>query len=306
MIRDSIKISELSLEPIKGNKQRLSAQVDNELLWFDFPDSLELERRGDIFIAMALLEAMISNLPIELSDDIPVSPLLLQRLDDLQGIYSCWNNDLNTIVVQGGVIEPSTSNDYVGSFYSGGVDGGYTFCKNKEEITHLITLSGFDTIDKPEQWPSLLKKNKQLAKQCQVELIDIDNNARQFIQSRKIHYFFQFGLTLAGIAIALGFKKVFIPSSYSYNDLSPCGSHPISDPLWGIENRKIIHHGADVSRSDKIKFLANTPEVLNNLQVCWDNIDFNCGVCSKCIRTKTALYIFDLHSEALPPLTDIN
>ena len=86
----------------------------------------------------------------------------------------------------------------------------------------------------------------------------------------------------------------------------PWGSHPISDPLWSIECRQVLHDGADISRSGKIRFIADYPEVMNNLQVCWDNISYNCGHCSKCLRTKAALDIFNLKSKTLSPLTDIS
>jgi hypothetical protein len=305
MDKVSVDINELSLRT-DGNRQILSAKVDGEIVWFDFPANIELERRGELFITVALLEAMISNLPIVLSDDIVLSPLLLEKIEQLQSIYRCWNPDLHKISVQGGNLVSSSSNNKVASFYSGGVDGAYSLCKHKDELSALITLSGFDTINKTEQWPLLVEKNKKLANKFNVELIDVKNNIRQFTKKRKISNNFQHGLTLAGIAVTLGFKKVFIPSSFTYDDLFPWGSHPVSDPLWSIEYRKVLHDGADVSRSEKIKFIADYPEVLNNLQVCWNNIAYNCGRCSKCLRTQAALDIFGLHSSGLTPLKDIS
>jgi len=302
-MRKAIKIHGIQLA-LNKERQRLSAIVDGDPVWFDFPSSLELEVRGDVFIAVALLEAMISNLPIELSDDIAISPTLLKQLNELQSIYCCWNSGLSKISINGGKLVLSSGNSKIASFYSGGVDGAYTLCKHQKELSALITVSGFDTISKVEQWPLLVEKNKKLANKFNLELIDVDTNIRQFILKRKISQNFQHGLTLAGIAITLGFEKSYIPSSFTYDNLFPWGSHPISDPLWSIENRAVFHDGADVSRSEKIKLIANSTELLDNLQVCWDNISYNCGHCSKCIRTRAALAIFDLNSKALATLTD--
>ena len=305
MERVSVEINELSLTT-EANRQRLSAKVDGEFVWFDFPANIALECRGEIFIAVALLEAMISNLPIVLGDDIIYSPALLQQFDQLQNVYRCWNPDLSKVLIQGGQLVASTGNNKVASFYSGGVDGAYTLCKHQAELSALITISGFDTISKNEQWPLLIEKNKKLANKFDLELIDVENNIRQFMRKRKISNNFQHGLTLAGIAIALGFEKVLIPSSFTYDDLFPWGSHPISDPLWSIEGRQVLHDGADISRSEKFKLIADYPDVLDNLQVCWENIAYNCGHCSKCLRTRAALDIFGLNSAALKGLTDVS
>ena len=306
MKRTSVSINHLTKTSVEG-QQRISAEVDGELLWFDFPNHIDVEPRGELFIAAGLLEAMISNLPMKIDDDIPVSPTLLHSLKELQDIYICWNNDLSKVEVQASNIQaPSNPSQGVGSFYSGGVDGSYTFCKHQQELTHLITLAGFDTITKQHQWPELVEKQQQFLAEFNIDLIIINNNLRQFINNRKISNNFQHGLTLAGIAITLGLSKVYIPSSFTYTDLFPWGSHPSIDPLWSIEARTIIHDGAELSRSDKIRFIGRNQFVLDNLQVCWKNIANNCGTCSKCLRTRAALHIFQLTSKSLQPLGDIN
>lgn len=305
MERTSVKISELSLST-HGDRQRLSALVDNDLLYLDFPTTIDIEARGEVFIAVALLEAMISNLPIELSDNIPISPLLLARLDELQDIYTCWNSDLHKIAINGGKRLASIGNKSVGCFYSGGVDGAYSFCKHRKEITHLVTLAGFDVIDNQEQWARLVVKNQSLADKVSVLFVDVNNNFRQFSECRKISNHFQHGLILAGIAVTLGFQRVYIPTGLTIDNLFPWSSHPLTDYLWGIENRQVIHEGVEMPRSSKVKFLANYSPVLDNLQVCWAYIDHNCGQCSKCLRTRANLHLLQLKCASLAPIDDIN
>ncbi len=302
MTRNFVEIKNLKSE--KSEKfQRLSAEVDNDIVWFEFPIDFNIEARGELFIAMALLEAMISNLPIKVASDIPVSPLLLKSLISLQEIYICWNSDLSKIdILADNQQPPQTTNDHVVSFYSGGVDGSFSYCKHKEEITHLVTLAGFDVVSKAHQLPDLVKKNQEFSSAVGVNFAVVDNNSRQFFNKRKITHAFQYGLTLAGIAVTLGVKKIFIPSSYTYAELFPSGSHPSTDPLWSIEGREIIHDGAAQSRTNKIAFISQNQAVLNNLQVCWKNIAVNCGKCSKCLRTRAALHLLNAKSDSLAPV----
>ncbi|TPH13303.1 hypothetical protein [Litorilituus lipolyticus] len=305
MLRLSVTITQLSLQHI-NNRQRLSAVVDNELLYLDFPNTIQLEARGEAFIAIALLEAMVSNLPLELSDDIPVSPLLIERLDKLQDIYCFWNTDLHKVEITGGKRIASSSNQFVGCFYSGGVDGAYSFSKHINEVTHLITLSGFDVLENKPQWQNVVSNNQSLADKMSVSFVDIENNFRQFSEQRKISKFFVHGLILAGAGVTLGFSKVYIPTGLTIDNVYPWSCHPLTDPLWGIEHRKLVHDGIEVSRSDKLKYLANFPDLLNNLQVCWSRIDHNCGQCSKCIRTRASLHLLNMTCERLAAIEDIN
>lgn len=305
MVKNAIVIRQLSLVE-SNDRTKLSALVDNEILWLDFPSFITIEARTEVFIAAVLLEAMYSNLPIKLDDELLVSPLLLSRLEQLQDIYCSWNLDLHKISINGGTKKAPTSKKGSVSFYSGGVDGGYSFCRHQNEISHLITLAGFDVIHAKDQWPNLVTKNALFAKKKGIKLIDINSNIRSFGESRKISIYFLHGLILAGVALMLGFEKTFIPTSLTYDELFPWGSHPITDPLWGIEKREIVHDGADCSRSNKIKFISQFPEVLDNLQVCWGNIDHNCGSCSKCLRTRAALHLLNIHSASIPPLQDFN
>jgi 7-cyano-7-deazaguanine synthase in queuosine biosynthesis len=69
----------------------------------------------------------------------------------------------------------------------------------------------------------------------------------------------------------------------------PDGSNFITDPLWSSGYTQIIHDGADSRRNDKIKFIAENSNALSILRVCWQDKGYNCGQCSKCLRTMVAL-----------------
>lgn len=97
-------------------------------------------------------------------------------------------------------------------------------------------------------------------------------------------------------------KRLYVPSSHTYDHLFPWGSHPLTDPMWSTESTQVIHHGSASSRTTKTKVILDHPLVANNLQVCWKNIHKNCGECAKCIRTMAAVHLFNKQVDSLPKL----
>ena len=110
------------------------------------------------------------------------------------------------------------------------------------------------------------------------------------------------GSALASIALLLGFPRVFAPAAYSYGQLFPLGQHPLTDPLWSNEIVQIIHEGAEARRVDKIARIAEDGPALANLRVCFDDMNSNCGRCSKCLRTTIPLGLLGATGGPFPPL----
>lgn len=110
------------------------------------------------------------------------------------------------------------------------------------------------------------------------------------------------GGALASVALLLGFPRVFVPSSYSYNQLFPLGSHPLTDPLWANEAMEIIHDGSEARRVDKIQKIAKDGRALANLRVCFNDMNVNCGKCLKCLRTMIPLKLLQAGTGPFPPL----
>jgi hypothetical protein len=84
------------------------------------------------------------------------------------------------------------------------------------------------------------------------------------------------------------FSIGLIASSFPYHRLVlPWGSNPVTDGLLSSDAFKIVHDGASFTRIDKVNEIANWPEALRYLRVCWqgEQKDRNCGRCEKCIRT---------------------
>src|SRR5262249_23133771 len=67
----------------------------------------------------------------------------------------------------------------------------------------------------------------------------------------------------------------------------PLGADPITAPLMSRDPLRVVHDGADASRVEKARAIAEWPEALELLRVCWEGAqkDRNCGECEKCVRT---------------------
>ncbi len=109
------------------------------------------------------------------------------------------------------------------------------------------------------------------------------------------------GNSLACIALILGFPRVYIPGAYSYGQLVPLGSHPLTDPLWSNGSVQIVHDGAEARRVDKVMKIARDGNALANLRVCFTDMNINCGRCSKCLRTMIPLTLLDVPAAPFPP-----
>jgi len=110
------------------------------------------------------------------------------------------------------------------------------------------------------------------------------------------------GSALASIALLLGFPLAYVPAAYSYSQLTPLGSHPLTDPLWSNEAVRIVHEGAEARRVDKVARIAGSGPVLANLRVCFEDMNRNCGRCAKCLRTMIPLALMGISGAPFPPL----
>ncbi|MDQ3804974.1 MAG: hypothetical protein M3416_14235, partial [Acidobacteriota bacterium] len=79
--------------------------------------------------------------------------------------------------------------------------------------------------------------------------------------------------------------------SYPYFKHVPWGSHWQTDPLWSSDRLEVVHVGAELPRSDKLRAIAREPLVREHLRVCWENLapEGNCSRCEKCLRTRLML-----------------
>lgn len=202
------------------------------------------------------------------------------------------------ISVGGSRPDVKTAHSGIGCFFSGGVDSFYTLLKNnyenREKITHLIFVHGFDI----PMWNTKLfeivnSRMQKVAEHFGIELICVKTNIRE-ISDAHVEWIMAHGGAVAAVALFLrrGLSKVYIASSNSWDQLEANGTHPYLDYLWGTENLEIVHDGNESNRTEKIKkYIATSEIALQNLRVCFNNYGnvYNCGKCEKCLRTMIEL-----------------
>jgi hypothetical protein len=158
------------------------------------------------------------------------------------------------------------------------------------------------TREKSAVYPAAIERNASFARGLGKILIPVETNHFPFGYRYNLSRNLSQGSALASVALLLGFPRVFVPSSYSYNQLFPLGSHPLTDPLWANEGMEIIHNGGEATRVDKIMKIAEDERALANLRVCFNDMNVNCGKCLKCLRTMIPLKLLRARAIPFPPL----
>ncbi len=297
-------ISDIKILSESGYKE-LRGSMNGEIVYFRVPEKFDLYPMAECFLGLALLDAMVTNSTIVVDDSVSISKELYDRFNEIQSIYSCWNEDLHIVKLEANISNEITQFDSIGSFFSAGVDSSHTLLRNQGEISHLVMIRAFDSGNDEESWKKRVKKQTKFADSIGKVLVPVDTNVKEWAESRKISYGFLHGLFLSSVGGVFGMKRSYVPSSHTYAELFPWGSHPLSDPMWSTESTEVIHDGAGFRRGAKMKELLKEPVLADNLQVCWRTTLDNCGECPKCTRTMVAVKLLGREIKSLPPLGNI-
>lgn len=262
-------------------------------IWFRASRDHSLEPSGDMELAMALPVAMATDGVLEL--DRPVSDELVGGLRMVQDILLSWYPELRRVTVtspSGRVPRPRSRRGTLACF-TGGVDSFYSVRSLAGELDGLLFVHGFDVpLDAGSLRHTVSRHLQEAATEMSVPLIEVETNLRELLDPYVD--WGQIGHGPAIVAVASGLRRecsrLVIPSSHSYRDLFPWGSHPLLDPLWSSRALRVEHRGAEATRVDKIRSIALSPMVARHLRVCWQpGTDYNCGSCEKCVRTMVTL-----------------
>jgi hypothetical protein len=228
----------------------------------------------------------------------PVSEQILLAAERVQSVESAWHPDWRIAKLDAALtkdnVQSSSSAGAVGVFFSGGVDSFYTLQKHRQEITHLIFVTGFDLPLRRAAFRELVTRElRRTADEIALPLVEVDTNLREFSDALSFSWEEQHGAALAAVAhfLAPAFEKIYIPSTYALPFLAPYGSHPGLDPLWTSKSLELIHDGIEATRFDKIGALCSWDVAVRNLRVCFRLVEgkYNCCACKKCLWTMAIL-----------------
>lgn len=248
---------------------------------------------ADPFLLGSLLLFMMHGADVHVHGS--VTGRLIRHLDELQNIWCRWKPETYSKIqitcdeVSGGFPEDGPAI----SAFSGGVDATYTVQQHRIMAPHacdlraVVFIHGFDIPEiETEMFNRARSRGELMLKGLELRTLGLRSNIRSLEQPWED----VFGLAVASCLSLFQpeYRVGLIGSSEPYDELVlPWGSSPVTDHLYSTGLMDIRHDGAGSSRTDKLARLAEWPEAIRYLRVCWQGqqLDRNCGGCEKCIRT---------------------
>jgi hypothetical protein len=286
-----------------------SPRDEPERVFFDVPRELVprgAEELGDPWAAAMLPLAMFVGEPLVV--EAAVDPALLARLDEWGRVFACWyprmlrRVELRPLVERAGAAPPGRAR---ATFFSGGIDSWFNVLRGAPRL--LVFAAGFDVpLGNAEALARLRAGRAEVARALGIPAVEVATNLRQDPGRRVPWGEVSHGAALAGCAhfLTAGVGVILVGSSAGYADLTPWGSHPLTDPLLSSSALEIRHFGADAARLEKTAAVAASPLALRHLRVCYrTGGDANCGACGKCLRTRITFELLGAGGacETLPP-----
>ena len=289
--------------------ERLIGTVGDFELWYNFPPGFNLLERVEPFVCAALIPSMLAGSDVVVPGNMPLCPVLLKNLYKVQEIFLCRQNHLGIklkpVLIKGGRPQHADNNGKTVSFFSGGVDGTYTYLKEKQNIDDLLFVKGIDIqLDNDTLYDEAYRRNRQFLTSEGRDLVQVTSNVRYLGYHQKMSWNSWNGGGLSSIAMAAGYKHCLIASGKSYAEFFPEGSSYVSDHLWSSAGCQIEHHAAGAARIQKTAVIAAHPGALSMLRVCWHDKNYNCGECEKCLRTMVALELLGVTGAPFPAWDD--
>ena len=251
---------------------------------------LAMEKGANIYYETPASEELIYNL------ETYMIPVISYNIKELKNI-SLYGKMINLKMETEGV---------VGTGFSGGVDSFYSVLSHRNtkfksrEVTHVMlgvngaAMSGISE-DLDQIWFEGEKERfLPITKELGVELITVNSNIsllndyKEYLQggdtivtSSFVHILRKlFGVYYWASAVrADGFK-------FSKNDGNLM--EMFISPLVSMQGLNFVLDGEQVSRIEKVEFIADNECVQKSIDVCGEL--GNCGKCNKCLRTMGELY----------------
>ncbi|MGN6466106.1 MAG: hypothetical protein ACTHLP_11510 [Rhizobiaceae bacterium] len=204
--------------------------------------------------------------------------------------------------------QPGKSGDLV--LFSGGVDSVFNLLRRHRSgmSQSLLTLHGLDyRIDADAKFDRLVEKTSPVVEMTGSPRILMKTNAYSFYRSFGIgETGLTHGFVLAAALFAAGspFGAGEIAADYARHQefiVAPWGTNSVTNAMFESASFKMKTACLDLTRAQKMEALLSAPKALESLSFCkdYESRPDNCGVCSKCVRTK---YMFLAVGGTVPPI----
>jgi len=307
-----MRLKGIRVEPA-GDRIRVVGEIENASVhpYLAYPHTIKdfVAGTADPFVPALLVPCLEHGEPLEIVP--PVSQQLVRRLPRIMDVLLAMFPKFRRVEVKlnARVERTPETGSVVASLFSGGVDSFYTLLKGvtpgadpSMRPTHVFFMRGLEQpLEESSGADATLGIVREIADATGVGVLWGETNLRVLFGLNYELYYHASALIGSALALSHGVKRLLVPSTFSYGQLIPWGSHPLLDELWSIETMDVIHHGAEARRVDKIAMLVREhPSTLRHLRVCLKNQagPGNCGQCQKCARTMMALDVIGALSNA--------
>jgi hypothetical protein len=281
----------------------------DERLWWELPETqAELVTPwADPWVIGLIFPMMQSGVPVHIEGR--VSPSLLANLELFMKIWEIWAPgryrpvalSADSEVELPPVPEPNTALVSL----SCGVDSCFTLYRHvrglagrrSQRVAATVMQHGFDVWlgqkNTDGVFADMLADGRALAQSLGLSCIAMKTNFQQM----RLDWAHAWGTQLASglYLLAARYDAALIANDMPYQWMMPWPAHPTTTPLLGSRGFSLIDDGGECSRIQKVKLIANWPEAMRRLHVCF-GLDVpgtyrNCCKCEKCVRTILAFRV---------------
>ena len=278
---------------VNGDMKHIYVEVDKQY------EKYLCTERCDGFLIVLFYYAMRNELDIvceaPVSEDLfyqiteYLIPLLRRTSDD-----NLYNINISCLTACNLVNEGA-----VGTSVTGGVDSFYSIYKNinntldSKKLTHLTIMSIADSYKKEGRYEYIKDKiyenADKIAEQLNLPVVKINSNMREVFPIPPMHTL----IRLFGVySLQKLFGTYYFSSGYPVWNFNMEESSTKDSARYDLllckelstKNLFVYSEGSQVSRLEKIEKISKYDLVKKSLHVCIDK-EYNCGVCSKCVRT---------------------
>lgn len=300
--------AELVVHPateVVGDQIELSAVLHESTgasrpLWFRFPRSTAalLTRRADPFVIATAVHALNAYDRVVVRGT--VSDGLLANLAEFQAAFAAYHGltARDPVVYSVSEVAPPAGPAHRTSgitAFSGGVDSCFSVYRHtalsdltpKRTLGAALMMHGFDIpLGQTDVFEKSAERSRHLTNDAGLRLYTGATNLR----SLPVPWEETFAAAVAGSLACFQSAYSFglVPSFQEWGQTRfDHGSNPLTDPLLSSPSFQIVHDGAGFGRIEKLRQLTRWPRAMQHMRVCWQGaqLDRNCCVCEKCLRT---------------------